>query len=620
VTLSTTVDATYGDDPANPSQKQHQQDHDVIHAAVNGLSGTYEVLGGASNRFRMRALTKKLASIDTTIGQVRWLTFGSSVADTKIREGLGAELTRAYGGRQAGAIINAYGTGGGSAGGPSTLTKTTTGTVTDRVADFDVWPSGLTTAYTTTGTATYGLGGGAPTCDNIEVYYITGPATTLDGGTFSYAVDGGAATNVSTLAGSAGIGRVTLTPTHGPHNLTLAWVSGNVRIVGVAFWDSTINGFLPLHVAQGGINLFDSQAQAFANFQTWLGWVTPDVITFEMKSTQIDASYASGATPNGTLPALKSWLNAVAGASTANAGPDVILIGSTPDASGTQQSQSNVDAAKIAATYQPGLNVVLWDGYTPLGSYANVLALGWQGDGTHLDWKAQRFLAMLLARDLALFDVPLRPSPKDVVALAATIISELYLGTNGDHGNVTLGTSGSLNVTLTCNGDLIFTGSNGELMRLALSGGGTTHLPNFAAIGSGNAFLKGVNASRLSSNIDWNTLGDFEARNYLLGANAFNGSGAITADLTSGALQLITLTGNVTSFAINQVSGDTSECEIHFIQDATGSRTLAGFAAAIKWAGGVAPAWSTTAGYRDIIRFRVLSGTFYEIARSIGVH
>lgn len=41
MTLSTTVDATYGDDPANASQKLHQQHHDTIHGYVNRVGTNY---------------------------------------------------------------------------------------------------------------------------------------------------------------------------------------------------------------------------------------------------------------------------------------------------------------------------------------------------------------------------------------------------------------------------------------------------------------------------------------------------------------------------------------------------------------------------------------------------
>lgn len=155
------------------------------------LTGTYVPLAlpttgmpfgsSESSTFRMRALAKKVAAIDSAVNHVRWLTFGSSVADCKIRE-IGPLLVRAYGGVQVGAIIGAWSTGGGLAASGITgiTTNSTTGTApAARTADFDVWPSGLTTSLQAAGSMTLGMGGGSPVCDNIEIYYVTGPASSL---------------------------------------------------------------------------------------------------------------------------------------------------------------------------------------------------------------------------------------------------------------------------------------------------------------------------------------------------------------------------------------------------------------------------------------------------------
>jgi hypothetical protein len=73
-------------------------------------------------------------------------------------------------------------------------------------------------------------------------------------------------------------------------------------------------------------------------------------------------------------------------------------------------------------------------------------------------------------------------------------------------------------------------------------------------------------------------------------------TGAVSIDLStlpSSNLSL-TMTGNVTSFALtNPADGVTYS--VRFIQDATGGRTFAGFPAAFKFSGGVAPVFTTTA-------------------------
>lgn len=82
-----------------------------------------------------------------------------------------------------------------------------------------------------------------------------------------------------------------------------------------------------------------------------------------------------------------------------------------------------------------------------------------------------------------------------------------------------------------------------------------------------------------------------------------NISGAVSIDLTatgkSNNLHL-TLTGNVTSFALtNPVDG--MVLNIRFYQDATGSRTFAGFPSAFKFGGGTAPTFSTAANALDLL-------------------
>ena len=81
-----------------------------------------------------------------------------------------------------------------------------------------------------------------------------------------------------------------------------------------------------------------------------------------------------------------------------------------------------------------------------------------------------------------------------------------------------------------------------------------------------------------------------------------NISGTVSIDLAATALSnnlFLTLTANVTSFALtNPVDG--AVYNIKFIQDATGSRTIA-LPSAFKFAGGVAPVFSTTANAVDFM-------------------
>lgn len=104
------------------------------------------------------------------------------------------------------------------------------------------------------------------------------------------------------------------------------------------------------------------------------------------------------------------------------------------------------------------------------------------------------------------------------------------------------------------------------------------------------------------------------ARAVLAAANSFtnqqavtpyraNITGAVSIDLSatgkSNNLHL-TLIGNITSFALtNPVDG--AVYNIRWIQDATGSRTVAGLPAAWKFSGGTAPTFSTAANAVDFM-------------------
>lgn len=110
-----------------------------------------------------------------------------------------------------------------------------------------------------------------------------------------------------------------------------------------------------------------------------------------------------------------------------------------------------------------------------------------------------------------------------------------------------------------------------------------------------------------------------EELRYIDEVGTANTSGAVTVDLSTTPLQVLTLTGNVTSFAFANPANHRQNIEIHLLQDATGSRTLSGSNASIKWAGGTAPTLTTTASRRDIFRFRYISGVYYELGRSMNV-
>lgn len=590
----------------------------------NVLSSTYVLQNGSaktSQRYPMRRLAwaaAQQAAGTTTL--VKWLTMGTSVSDFIIRE-VGPNLVNAFGGRQAGAILGSWSL---STGSPATssykiTTNSTTGTApVTRTADWDAWPSGLTSAFTTTGSATYGIGGGAALCDNIEIYYVTGPASSTDGGTFSYQVDSGSVVNVDTSAGAAGIARVSLTPTRGNHTLTLAWVSGNVRIIGVAFWDATLPGFLPINISQGGVNVYQATAQAFANLTTFLGWVAPDVITWQSKGGQIEPSIG---TPPYSVTFIRSWLQAIANYATDDAGPDVIIIGGAGDAAGTDQVGVNDACATVAAEFQDSLNAFVWDGYRPLVDYDHMLAMGWHGDGTHPGWQAEQFLAGRLAADLGLLELPALPSTRDVVANNVTARTAVYVGDQQAPVAKIRNDGTDARIVITNRALVLRDSTDANTVAQFIGAGGLDNIiPRYTRVGGTTyPYLVGVDGNSIGSgnNGSLTQPRDFRGRTLQMVPVAASVSGAVALDLSAGCLRQLTLTGNVTALTFTNALSD-QLVEIHFIQDGTGSRTLAG-AVGFKWAGAAAPTLSTTAGRVDIFTFRVRASSLWEISRSMNV-
>lgn len=94
-------------------------------------------------------------------------------------------------------------------------------------------------------------------------------------------------------------------------------------------------------------------------------------------------------------------------------------------------------------------------------------------------------------------------------------------------------------------------------------------------------------------------------------------SGAVAVDASTGDIQILNLTGNVSGITIsNPTTGQ--QLILVLVQDATGSRTIA-FTTTVKWAAATAPTWTTTASRKDIVRL-IFDGTnWLEASRSLGV-
>ena len=103
------------------------------------------------------------------------------------------------------------------------------------------------------------------------------------------------------------------------------------------------------------------------------------------------------------------------------------------------------------------------------------------------------------------------------------------------------------------------------------------------------------------------TTGDVAAKHYNETVYSFgNATGTITPDINNGAIQTMTLTGNITFSTINNISSGDSATFV-LTQDGTGNRLLT---STMKFAGNLR-ALSTTANSVDIISVFYSGTTYY---------
>lgn len=81
-------------------------------------------------------------------------------------------------------------------------------------------------------------------------------------------------------------------------------------------------------------------------------------------------------------------------------------------------------------------------------------------------------------------------------------------------------------------------------------------------------------------------------------------SNAFTIDLSKGTHFAVSLTANVTSITFSNAYANSNFAQnftVVLTQDATGSRTVTGWPAAVKWVSGTAPTITATANKSDMV-------------------
>lgn len=536
----------------------------------------------------MLHLGKKVAAIKGgATARVKWLYFGDSYAQ-KIIQAVTTEMRAVFGGRVAAGQVGATGL--------EVTNNASSGTVTDTTGRFAVWPTGRTTTFGSAGASrTYGVGGVSFVCDTIKVVHAN------VGGGFKIQVDGvDNTTPTVTSDNSATV--TTISVARGAHTVTLVQTSGTPEIIGVCLEDSTLSGAYFLASGYSGIALNSPTTQAWTNWTTVLADLAPDVVTWEGKESS--SWLAAG---------LDSFLTATQAACSC----DIVLVQSPPQASSNDDliAQNRIIREK-AAQY----GVITWDSYSIFRSYAALAEVGWEADGLHISQDADRHRGLLMMRDLGLFALGLFDA-KDTIAATAYLSDRLALGTpravNGALRVVTADIACDLARALD------FRDSAGSTFAYFDSRNSTatpSTIPLATRVGAG-PILYGQSSTALNVR-DGSAIANYAdvlARSFVARQTSANITGAASIAFASGAVQVLTLTGNVTSVAQAGLSGSGQRVTIHFVQDATGGRTMSGFASSFKWAGGAAPTWTTTANARDIVTFEVIGANLYEVSRSIDV-
>lgn len=174
--------------------------------------------------------------------------------------------------------------------------------------------------------------------------------------------------------------------------------------------------------------------------------------------------------------------------------------------------------------------------------------------------------------------------------------TRLGIGANGytltvSGGVLTWVNNTALTNPMTTSGDLIYGGASGIPERLGVGTNGyvltlVAGAPAWAVPStSGLAVLASANVFTKTQTVSWTK-------------NA-TATGAITLDVSTSNNFKLTLTGNVSGITISNPT-DGQVLNIEFVQDATGSRTVV-LPTAFKFAGGVAPTFSTAANAVDFL-------------------
>ena len=270
-----------------------------------------------------------------------------------------------------------------------------------------------TTHYTVPAGGTLNLlqGGGRPTCTKHYVWYYTGPGE----GTFKVQVNSGAGyadvagyTNVNAYSAAPGMNVITLPLAYGANSCQVIGLTGTVHIGAAGWINETDGGLAVWDMSVGGTALAPFNVTVSAVKAAIYNTLNLDIAFMEFKDGSEWCD--QGATP-GSLNTFLDWYRANVTNPT-----DWVLIATTPESSETTGASSAPANNAWTKAYADAHGLAFFDAYALLGSYANLVTYGWQGDGTHLSTPCSAYQASVLWNWLGFESLVEIPSGRDWIA------------------------------------------------------------------------------------------------------------------------------------------------------------------------------------------------------------
>jgi hypothetical protein len=328
----------------------------------------------------------------TIVPQLGWMAFGDSTAELKARF-IVEQAARALG------ATGYYG---------RHTYDAATGTVTindgDSVPyDYTYSPTGKTVLLSASSSITFGIGGGPFNGNVFKVYYAKGPGLgqarikLIDAWDEVYASQ---TADASAPGVALGVAVFNLGGSPARRRIRVSTAAGSTfRIIGVLFQNTTVPGIVQLRLNRAGLSLANVVGTDAGVAAGLIGDLMPVFATYEMRED--GAAEVAANLPQAMARLTDQW-SAI----------DWLFYGQTPgsrDAGLSPPVAPSWQENEAIRAYALANGHAFFDGYTPCGSYENVLALQPDFDGNHVNEMWSHYLAALVMRQFGLLDFALVP-------------------------------------------------------------------------------------------------------------------------------------------------------------------------------------------------------------------